>query len=285
MTEAANEGGEEFVVTREHRRFAEFCDACQQYRYIGVCHGPPGVGKTLAARHYARWDMIEAYDPYRDTDPETPSGLMDARTVFYTPAVVSSPRQIDSDLHRLRERLLDLRREPLRREHAAAVEAARRREEEWRASLYDRDWLSEPSPPAPEPSYSQIAYNYANRRQAVADPTRLIVIDETDRLNLTGLEQIRDIYDRGRLGVILIGMPGLEKRLSRYPQLYSRVGFVHEFRQLKADEVRELLQRWTPAEVVLPEHGLSDPEAVTAIVRITGGTCVSSIAGSLRWHA
>jgi len=50
------------------------------------------------------------------------------------------------------------------------------------------------------------------------EPTTLLLIDETDRLKTAGLEQVRDIFDQGGIGVVLIGMSGLEKRLSRYAQ-------------------------------------------------------------------
>jgi DNA transposition AAA+ family ATPase len=98
-----------------------------------------------------------------------------------------------------------------------------------------------------------------------------LVIDETDRLKIAGLEQIRSIFDQGWIGLVLIGMPGIEKRLARYPQLYSRIGFVHEFRPLAVVETRKLLERrWTPPGVRLPDHPL-ESEAVAAIIRITGG--------------
>jgi prepilin-type N-terminal cleavage/methylation domain-containing protein len=65
-------------------------------------------------------------------------------------------------------------------------------------------------------------------------------------------------------------MPGIEKRLARYPQLYSRVGFVHEFRALPEGETRRLRQaRWHPAGIALP--GIADESSLAAILRITGG--------------
>ena len=82
---------------------------------------------------------------------------------------------------------------------------------------------------------------------------------------------MRAIFDAAEIGVILIRMPGLEKRLARYPQFYSRIGFVREFHPLGAPEIRQLLeQRWTPPGVCLPQQTL-DAETVAAVIRITGG--------------
>jgi hypothetical protein len=59
--------------------------------------------------------------------------------------------------------------------------------------------------------------------------------------------------------------------MARYPQFYSRIGFVHEFRPLGASEMRQLLeQHWTPPGVHLPKAPW-DSEAVAAIMRITRG--------------
>ncbi len=105
----------------------------------------------------------------------------------------------------------------------------------------------------------------------VPDPTALLVIDEADRLKIAGLEQARSIFDRGGIGMILIGMPGIEKRLARYPQLHSRIGFVHEFRPLSTSEIRQLLERhWTPPGVKLPGDAI-DTVVAASIIRITGG--------------
>ena len=70
------------------------------------------------------------------------------------------------------------------------------------------------------------------------------------------------------------GSPGQtrHRRLNRYAQLYSRVGFVHEFRSLNAVEVRRFLQdHWSPRGVALPTASSFDAEVVTAIIRVTGG--------------
>ena len=136
--------------------------------------------------------------------------------------------------------------------------------------VYKHDWLREPIPEL-QPTYGDVAKEYVPKEAQIPDPTSLVMVDEADRLRMASLEQVRAIFDEGKIGLILIGMPGLDKRLARYPQFYSRIGFVHEFRPLVTTEVRGLLEQcWTPGDVNLPAQPWAE-DAVAAIIRITGG--------------
>lgn len=220
-----------FIITKEYRRFAEFCDACRRHRYIGLCYGPPGVGKTLSARHYTRWDQIE---PYLTAciDKTIPEDAADCRATFYTAGVENTSKRLFNEIQSLHFSLKCI-----------------------------------------------VANAYANQKGSIpvhgVPPytTELLLIDEADRLKMTGLELVRDMYDRGLFaGLILIGMPGIEKRLSRYPQLYSRVGFVHHYRPLGTEEMHFILEhQWQQMGLQFRPNDFTDAEAMAAMIRITGG--------------
>ena len=266
----------DFIVTREHRRFAEFCEACRRYRYIGLCYGSAGVGKTVSARHYANAARLVTWLSSHSMLIPDGATVPDRATVFYTPQVVNTPRHIEHGIQMQRDQLRMLaveswlenqRRLYQLRKRDEALLAPRRLESPTRSNgnviqIYEA---------AARPG-TDISKTYAEQRVTMPDPTDLIIIDEADRLKTASLEQVRDIFDHSHLGMVLIGMPGLEKRLSRYPQFYSRVGFVHAFRPLSAAQVRDLLrQKWVPSGVTLPEEGVADEEALAAIIRVTGG--------------
>jgi hypothetical protein len=164
----------EFLITKEYRRFEEFCHACHRDRYIGLCYGPPGVGKTLSARQYARWDVIEPYlDAWSNAERvrQGPYGQLAAcHTVLYTPTVTTTARSLEREVAGLVMQMNCVV------DHARAAQAT------------------------PDSAGAQ-------------EPCTLLIVDEADRLKMQGLEQLRDFYDRGAVGLVLIGMPGLEKRL------------------------------------------------------------------------
>ena len=224
-----------FIITKEYRLFVEFCEACRRYRYIGLCYGVPGVGKTLSARHYAQWDLIETLAKPNYEDGPAPPEVRDCHTVFYTPMVANTPRIIDHEVRNWRTRF------------QFVVWDARHDHQSDRPNDFIRPWEK-------------------------PDPTELLIVDEVDRLKMQGLEQLRDIYDRSRLGLVLIGMPGIEKRMARYPQLYSRVGFVHRFNTLSVEEMHFILaHKWQQLGLTLDPVDFTDHEAMVAIINITGG--------------
>jgi AAA domain len=186
-------------------------------------------------------------------------------TLFYCPSVTNTPRQIVSEISVARDNLRRLAIEPLRRDEERELEEIRTAE---RVGAYG--WQSRVA--GADSVYGRVAKAYAAREKAILDPTKLIVVDEADRLQMASLEQLRAIFDESDLGLILIGMPGLEKRLARYPQFYSRIGFVHEFRPLSQAEMRQLLlQRWMPPDLPLLKVAKIDPDAIATIIRVTNG--------------
>jgi DNA transposition AAA+ family ATPase len=101
---------------------------------------------------------------------------------------------------------------------------------------------------------------------------KLIIIDEAERLKSQAYEIIREIYDEGDTNFILIGMPGIEKTLAWYPQLYSRIGFVHKFENMKESELKFILNRHLhKINGGLKDDDYTDEEVTASILRITGG--------------
>jgi AAA domain-containing protein len=131
------------------------------------------VGKTLSARRYTHWDLLEpALNPFpAAAGTDAPPEIVSCRSVLYTPSVATSTRRIGQEVDQLCGGLSWAIEQRL---HPDDLDLFAR----WRAP-----W------------------------------TELVVVDEADRLKLAALEELRERYDRGRIGLILIGMPGLEKRL------------------------------------------------------------------------
>lgn len=223
-----------FIVTKEHRRFTEFAHALRKHRTIGLCFGPAGVGKTLSARRHAHWDLAEpllhTWGPRAPSDEHVYAALARSRTVFHTPTVGGTLRELRTDLHRMTSRV------------DSCIEQHSR-------TTSDGDG--------------------GGARDSMIE---LIIIDEAERLSTSALEHLRDMFDRTPIGLMLIGMPGIDKRMARYPQLYSRVGFAHHYRPLQGDELTFVLTRhWRKLGLSLDSADFTDTQAIAAISRITSG--------------
>ena len=229
-TSKAPRRAEAFIVTKEHRRFMEFANVVRKERYIGLCYGAAGAGKTQSARRYAHWQSVEPlltrWGPRDEADKKVYATLARSRVLFFTPDVRANFGALRSD----------------------------------RRSARPHQYLH-------RPTHGKTA------RTLSWDYVELVVLDEAERLNTAALEYLRDLFDRNGIGLILIGMPGIEKRMSRYPQLYSRVGFAHHYRPLLGDELSFVLARhWQKLGLQLDGADFTDAQAVASIARITGAT-------------
>lgn len=220
----------DFLLTKEYLRFAEFANACTQYRYIGLCYGTPGVGKTMSAKHYSAYNSVNQYDRMKMVDATMKQQLQACKAVFHTAQITNNPQRLKVSLFNKMQLL-----------GTALLQGQGKTD------------------------ITQIALESVQ-----ACP--LVIVDEADRLKINTLEQLRDIYDTYGFGLILIGMPGIEKRLMRYPQLYSRIGFAHEFRPLfKKDLLPVINQFCNSLDIAFPTNSNQHEETVNTILAFSGG--------------
>ncbi|MDQ2738829.1 MAG: ATP-binding protein, partial [Actinomycetota bacterium] len=223
----------DFQVTKQHRRFVEFADAVRRHRYIGACYGAPGLGKTLSARTYAAADDYDRWERDRySRGTVLPDSLIASRTLFYTPLVHITGRRLNLEVDLF--------------SHSLSADINRALDPNCHPDM-DED--------------VDIPYL-----------TELVIIDEADRLKTNALEQLRDFFDRNDVGLILIGMPGFERQLARYPQLYSRIGFAHQYRPIDPEDVPVVLAHyWEQLGRTYDPTDPADAESANAITTITGG--------------
>jgi DNA transposition AAA+ family ATPase len=221
-----------FLPTRQHRRFVEFADAVRRHRYIGACYGAPGIGKTLSARTYAAADDLDRWTE----DRFKRSAVLPAALLASRTAMLTPG--VTTTPRELETQIFN-------RCVGLGAEIART----LRPDISPE--LSRESPLGLE----------------------LLIIDEADRLKTAGLELVRDYFDTSDdIGVVLIGMPGFERRLARYPQLYSRVGFAHHYRPLDSTDIPQVLaQYWQQLGKTYDPQRSTDSESIVTIIRITGG--------------
>ena len=214
-----------FIDTRQHQRFIDFCNACRHNRYIGVCTGRSGVGKTRSAEAYSLWNVIEPLlktPPMRYPSP--PPNLEGRYTAIYTPDVSCTVKRVESALALLRNRFDDLAKHSM--------------------CWYNRDeW-------------------YKTQQQRFVE---LVIIDKAHRLSFKCLETIADFSEKHKIGIALIGPPGFDRRIRNYEQIDKYVGFYHVFNTPRTDELRAILEaRWQNQQITIEESAVQMLEKVTS---------------------
>lgn len=101
---------------------------------------------------------------------------------------------------------------------------------------------------------------YETASEILARKNRLIVIDEAERLKVSQLELLRDLYDQGNMGLCLVGLDSLRSLLQRgknlrenLVQLYSRVAYQKIVDILEPEDVQVIL------DDLIGDHSITKP--------------------------
>jgi DNA transposition AAA+ family ATPase len=180
----------QFIQTRQHRRFVEAADFCRVNRSLCICTGKPGVGKETSAQVYAQWPTIKLLldTPRRPQTP--PEKLSNYHAAYWDAEINCTTKKLISSLNRLSNKFNNLIQDSL--------------------NWHEPDRLRQSQVPR-------------------TDFLELIIVNHAHRLSLICLEAINDYRQHNNIGFLLLGVPGFDRRCKMYDLIGNDVALYHEY--------------------------------------------------------
>jgi len=100
----------------------------------------------------------------------------------------------------------------------------------------------------------------------------MLIIDEADRLKPDTFADVRDIYDKLAIAVVLVGTDRLDAVIKRDEQVYNRFRACHRFGKLSAEEFKQTVGIWEQKILKLPvASNLASKEMLRILTPATEG--------------
>ena len=100
----------------------------------------------------------------------------------------------------------------------------------------------------------------------------MVIIDEADRLKPKTFAEVRDIFDKLQISVILVGTDRLDAVIKRDEQVYNRFRACHRFGKLSGEDFKRTVEIWEKQILKLPvASNLSSMKMLKILGQATGG--------------
>ncbi|MBD2056031.1 TniB family NTP-binding protein [Oculatella sp. FACHB-28] len=100
----------------------------------------------------------------------------------------------------------------------------------------------------------------------------MLIIDEADRLKPETFADVRDIYDKLAIAVVLVGTDRLDAVIKRDEQVYNRFRACHRFGKLSGEDFKKTVAIWEQKVLQLPvASNLTSKEMLRILVTGTEG--------------
>jgi hypothetical protein len=100
----------------------------------------------------------------------------------------------------------------------------------------------------------------------------MLIIDEADRFKPKTFAEVRDIFDKLEISVILVGTDRLDAVIKRDEQVYNRFRGCHRFGKLSGEDFKRTVEIWEKKVLQLPvASNLSSKTMLKTLGEATGG--------------